>query len=277
MRTVFCDKALENNLTHKGYAIIHQLLNPEELRELELFIEHNPLNDSRLFTISNWNKDKEYSKKINNQIIKVLSPAANRYISNYRPVMGVLAFKQPGTNSALPMHQDWSLVDEEKYRSVSIWVAVTEMNEETGTIQIIKGSHKYANYPRGINTGYSFSNVQHYLEANHAENIYLKKGDAIIFDHRLIHGSAINNSNEIRIAAVLALIPSEAAFIHYYKSKGKENTYEILAMKEEEFFTLDFFDINNRPSHISKLAEKQSFFKMIELDQVKSFYSNYYE
>ena len=274
MRTVFFDTGLENNLTHKGYAIINQFLNPAELSELETFIAHNPLNDTRLFAISNWNKDKEYSKKINDHIIKILSPAANKYICNYKPVMGVLAFKQPGVNGALTMHQDWSLVDEEQYRSVSIWLAVSEMNEVTGTIQIIKGSHKYANYPRGINTGYSFSDVQHYLEANHLENIFLKKGDAIIFDHRLIHGSAINKSTEPRIAAVLALIPSEAEFIHYYKSEENESTYEILAMNESEFFMLDFFDIKNRPSHISKLAEKPSFFKMLELDQVKSFYSN---
>lgn len=249
MRRIFANDELEAKITRNGYAILKNLLPEMDCDKLEAFFTAFDTVDSRAFTISNWNNNADYRRKIYNQLSNALYPSVNKILLNYKPVMAVFASKRPGIKSEMLLHQDWSLVDETEYRSVSVWIALCDTNGTNGNLQVAEGSHLYAGYPRGMNLPVPFENIRAELEQQFLTDIPLSKGDAIVFDHRLIHCSPENKSAGMRLAAVLALIPSEAELIHYYSALGDGKAIEVLKMRTDEFHLLDFFQIDSKPQN----------------------------
>jgi hypothetical protein len=60
----------------------------------------------------------------------------------------------------------------------------------------------------------------------------MKAGDAIIYDHRLIHGSPPNMTNVIRMAVNMVYIPVVSSPIHYVYDSNKIRMFEV----DNEFF-----------------------------------------
>lgn len=268
MRTVFFDAALEAGFSQNGYAVVRGFLPASQCEALLDFNKKNFKSDARAFNITNWNADENYRLLIHNKVIETLLPRAQQLTDRFHPVLGVLSFKYPGAQSGLAMHQDWSLVDEKRHRSFSVWLALCDMDENNGTLQVAEGSHLYAGYPRGMNISYSFLHIQQELNAQ-LKSISLRQGDAIVFDHRLIHASPPNATEAVRTAAVMAMIPDEAEFIHYYLSQTKTDTFEILKMDEQKFYLTDFFDIPNKPRHLALLREEPAGLRQIGMDDVE--------
>ncbi len=267
MRRVFLNNELERVITEKGYAVIKNFSSAAICDDLSgLFDKFNAV-DKRPFTITNWNKDADYRSKTFAEISNKMLPASCLYLDRYKPVMGVFTAKRPGENSSMLLHQDWSLVDETKFRSVSVWMALCDMNHDNGNLQVAEQSHLYAGFPRGMNIPVPFENIRAELHSNSLIDIPLKKGDAVIFDHRLIHASPENGSDKIRLAAVLALIPEEAELIHYYKYPDAEDMLEILKLNENDFHLLDFFDMPNKPKHVAVKGRVPATFRQIEAEE----------
>ncbi len=254
MRTVFSNNELESGITEKGYVVVSKFLPTDKCSLLYDFFEQHPLADDRAFTISNWNDDATLRSATFKQISDTLLPYSDTLLLHYKPVMGVFTIKKPGAQSDMLLHQDWSLVDETQYRSVSVWVALCDMDSTNGNLQVAEGSHVYASTPRGINAPVPFEHIRQHMHEHCLTDLPLKKGDAIIFDHRLIHASPPNYSNNIRVAAVLALIPHEASLIHYYKPLHIETEFELLQLDEAGFYLFDFFDGPNKPPHTKSLG-----------------------
>lgn len=59
------------------------------------------------------------------------------------------------------------------------------------------------------------------------------------------------------------MIPDESRFIHYYKHLDNDKELELLALSREEFWKMDFFDMPNKPKHMSSLGMIQARFKQI--------------
>ena len=265
---VFKDNKLESLITQKGYVVIDHLLLVSQCDELSTFYETHGLTDDRAFSISNWNNDQPSRDAIFQKICEVVRPYADKELNEYKPVLGVFTAKKPMERSEMLLHQDWSLVDETRYRSVSIWVALCDMDSINGNLQVAEYSHIYASQPRGMNMPIPFENIRGQIQKNHLTEVPLKKGDAIIFDHRLIHASPANKSNNIRLAAVLALIPEEAQLIHCYKQLERDNEIEILELRDADFKKQDFFDIPNKPVHKKSLGIMPITFEQIAIEDI---------
>ena len=41
------------------------------------------------------------------------------------------------SNGALRPHQDWSIVDEESFRSYNVWIPLVNVDENNGAIQVL--------------------------------------------------------------------------------------------------------------------------------------------
>lgn len=270
MQRIFTDEKFETQITENGYTVVKELLPADTCDELSRFFELNEEVDNRAFTISNWNNNKQYRNKIYDKVTHTLLPFTKRLLYNYIPVLGVYTIKRPGKGSDMILHQDWSLVDESKYRSVSVWVALTDIDRENGNLQVAVGSHLYAGYPRGMNTPVPFENIRSHVQQHYLTDVPVKKGDAIIFDHRLIHASPPNHSSRMRLVAVMALIPESAELLHYYKPPGNEKELEVLKLDIDEFRNIDFFDVPNEPKHTAKLGKiSAEFVQLTTLDIIK--------
>ena len=99
--------------------------------------------------------------------------------------------------------------------------------------------------------------------------IHLEKGQAVVFNSRMIHASGINSTGEMRLAANSLIIPKAADFLHFYTDK-KSDYSEIEVYK----ITPDFYyieDILKRPQNyplIKKVMNINSSYSLKELDAI---------
>ena len=56
-------------------------------------------------------------------------------------------------------------------------------------------------------------------------SINLKAGEALVYDHRLLHASKENNSSADRLVIVLGIIPQKAEMRYYYQVDNKIMEY----------------------------------------------------
>jgi hypothetical protein len=269
MRAVFKDSALEDAITKRGFVVISQFASHALVESLLMAYEDYQIPDSRQFTISNWSTDLAKRSATYHAIKQLLEKPANTLLDQYEAVMGVFTIKMPGAGSDMLLHQDWSLVDESKYRSVSIWVALCDMDANNGNLMLAEKSHLYCGFPRGMNVPVPFESLRHEFQ-KYLTAVPLTKGDAIVFDHRVIHASPENLTSSPRLAAVLALIPQEADLIHYYKYPGREDLLEILRLDKGAFHLLDFFDIPNKPQYEEFLCQTRASFRQLQHSDISA-------
>lgn len=269
MRRIFLNDEFEAQIIEHGYAVVKNFATEELCDDLKLFFEQTDAVDKRPFTITNWCDDAGYRHQTFEKIVSSLSAPTDLMLQNYKPVMGVFTAKRPGPQSEMLLHQDWSLVDEAQFRSVSVWLATCDMDHNNGNLQVVRKSHLFAGFPRGINVPVSFENITAGLQEQFLTDIPLKKGDAVVFDHRLLHCSPVNNTDMLRLAAVLALIPEEADLIHYFRHPDNHRELEMLLLRDGDFHMLNFFDSNNKPKHIKSLGFVPADFRQISLAEAE--------
>lgn len=253
---IFFSQELEQIISENGYVCLKSALNAEELHELRALYQSCRPEHEAGFSISNWTNRPEYRESSHKGISRILGRLAAEWLANYRPVLGVFAVKQPVENSAMHMHQDWSLVDERKARSVSIWCPLGATNADNGNLQLVLKSHLDYDRPRGVNVPPNFSESEELsLRRTRLLDLPMDEGDVLIFDHRLIHCSPPNRSGSERVSAVLALIPEDESLIHHYAAPGSDGSVlEMLVLDPDDFYSLNFFDYARKPQHIAGLG-----------------------
>lgn len=236
MRKVFKEEELESSLSEHGYFTM-QLLSEKEVSRLRQFHEENPPPDvDQEFYTTHWSQQKEYRQLVDNNVRPLLAKHALPLFNDYKDCFGYFFVKHPAEGSVFHIHQDWSLVDEEYFRGVTLWVALTDTDQQNGCLHVVPGSHLFGGNLRGTNIQSPFSQVEDLIEEKYCQPLPLKSGEAIFFDQRLLHYSPPNRSNETRLAAGLVTIPRETTFVHYYFD---DNTDKVLKYIADDNFLLE--------------------------------------
>lgn len=217
MRRMFIDDAKEQVFQEKGYEVI-PFLNDEEVKMMyDFYLKENKIMDSYDPTYAQFsvlNAELENRRKIFDKITGLFLPKLKNVLADYKPIIANFVCKEPG-KGWVPVHQNWAVVDEDKYASVSVWCPLQDVNLENGTLAFVDGSHKHFRGPRGSYANRNFKDVDDLIVNNYLTYVPLKAGNAIVLDDSVIHYSAINNSDKIRLAIQLIMIPSEAQGYHY--------------------------------------------------------------
>ena len=136
----------------------------------------------------------------------------------------------------MPLHQNWAFADEKEVSTVSIWCPLVDSFEENGTLQVVPGSHKRFGEVRGPMIPWELESIKNEIISDFLVPMNIKAGTAIVLDDSIVHYSAINKTNELRLAIQLILIPGEEPSIHYHmdpsKSKEDVNVLEV----DHEFY-----------------------------------------
>lgn len=152
--------------------------------------------------------------RIRQSISEIITTALDRCFIDYKVFLGSFIIKKGAEErSEIGIHQDWIFVDEQKgYHSATLWMALDDVPVKRGGIGFIPGSHKDFNPIR-------FTPMQVYQSPFEPikEDLVpllrmeaLKAGEAILWDHRVLHGSVPNSCDENRLVASIA-ITHEAA------------------------------------------------------------------
>jgi len=112
-------------------------------------------------------------------------------------------------------HQDVPLVEESKGNTIFAWIPTTDIDDKNGCLLVLPGSHKYFRWQRTHDQGNSPLKNIHDEILKHMIPVYLSKGDLVLFDNSLIHASAPNRTNEVRIAMNTGIAPKRLPLINY--------------------------------------------------------------
>lgn len=114
---------------------------------------------------------------------------------------------KPAGERAVPPHVHPIFTLDQSVPTVFCWCALEDMVEENGVMQVLPGSHKlfpimpmYGQEPYFLRAWDSI--------AERMEPVYLKAGEAMLFDESLIHASFPNRTDRHRIALATHCIPS---------------------------------------------------------------------
>lgn len=235
-----------------GFVIVKDFLQPSQIETLSKFYhEFGPDECRNAFTTFATN-NYDYKKAVDEKIKEVFSKSFNTYISEkYSPFWGNF-FTKPSQSPPMPLHADWQYANEPNSISFNIWVPLVDTSIENGAFGIVPKSHLVVNQIRGINLSHFYlSNGEKILEKI-GKILILKKGEAIIYDHRLLHFSLPNKSMEQRLAATLVGTEKNNEIIHFAADYEGAPVYKYAFSGTEDVLKTPF---KMRPSHLEPVEE----------------------
>ncbi len=272
MLKVFRDQALQDAFEKDGVVVV-PFYNEAEIKELtELYYRMHP-QDEKGFFPSTFSKDKNYRAVADTEIRRVCARAMEQYLQDIKVICGSFIVKSPGPESAMCVHQDMTLVDESKYTGMNIWVPLTDLTPENGALQILRGSHRLFPTYRGSTIPGIYEEVSEEIKT-YLETLYLKAGEAVFFDQSIIHYSAANLSDKVRIVTNTFFTNKDANFnIGYWR---KDFGSKIELFEEDDNFMTDFeqfgHNIADRPKIGKSLGLVDYNFPKISLEQLQRIY-----
>lgn len=233
------DPLLEEELLENGYVVVPFFDNESIVQLLDL--NDSILNIGKEGIFANTHlSDIGFKKELNERIKAIYKPSVEHYFEAPLILGGSLITKPIGSGVSHP-HLDWNLVKEGPFRSCNVWVPLVDLTEKNGVIEVLKGSHKLFPTYRGPNIPDRTNELQQFFW-DAMDPLYLKAGEALIYDHRLVHGSKDNLSDKIRPASACAVTNQSAELRLYYWNEKRlkieifegENTEHLLSNERFE-------------------------------------------
>ncbi len=259
--SVIKDKNLADIIHSQGYAVV-SLINQEQINELRDFYqkEHQLKIENGGMFYSLYSRDLNYRKKVHETINKLLQPTLDNYFSDYKNIVNTFITKSPGPESEFYVHQDTTALDEYKHSPLSVWIPLQDISPKNGALGVIEKTHWFFSPYRGISFNSPFQKINRTLR-EYLKPIYLKAGEAIIFDSRIVHHSMPNISKSDRIVVLCGIFPKNAEFTICYK-EPESNKIELI--KQDDSFILEnesfFYDCHSRPKKGIKIKEVENDF-----------------
>lgn len=225
------DQRLEEKLWNEGYVVV-PFFNENEIDDLIAFYKSiSPDYEGKIYASSH-SSNIENKRRINEKIKSAYRNKVEELFVNPLIMGGTYVVKPSGTGVSHP-HLDWNLVKEGPYRSCNVWVPLIDLTEKNGVIEVLPGSHKLFPTYRGPNISDRTNDLQQFFWDTMTQ-LYLKAGEALIYDHRLIHGSRDNLSEVMRPATACAVTNQEAELRLYYLD-GETNKIEAFTVDNNEY------------------------------------------
>ena len=233
--SLFLNEKLQSSFELNGYVTI-PLLSKEEIEILSTNLEKELAQTPEGFYSTSFNENEELKERLNLKIESIVSSNIKTILNPHQKLGSCYLVKTPGEKGEMPLHQDWTVVDEDRFESVTIWIPLVNVNQKNGALQVVPGSHKFTNKLRSPLFDNPLKEIEEELRADLVD-IELQAGEAIIFNQALIHASPPNLSSTNRVAVTYGLIAEEAQLLFYYKNQeGKGEKYEV---------PIDFFKTYN--------------------------------
>jgi hypothetical protein len=219
----------------------------------ELYINNQTSNDSS-YDLSFFTLNPQIKEKIFSEIWDNLKEFIETILPDYEPLIINMFNKKPG-GGEVPIHQNWTFVDESKFTSVSVWIPLTKVNHKNGTLEVVKGTHKEISLHRSPTIPWVFKGFEEELKKEWMTPLNIEIGDIAIIDDSIIHYSSNNNSDKDRPSLQLILKPKKADAIHYLGDNGQTKDLKVFKVNSNYFFD---FDMNSTEINMPLLYETKS-------------------
>lgn len=158
-----------------------------------------------------WSTDPHYKRQLSAALFAVMAPASRAALPDARFLGWTSIMKWPGPDGTVVAHRDPTFVDEPLVRSLGIWCALDDLDEEQGTLMVVPGSHRSARHVRPHQDPANLCPSIALDGTGAAIAVPMPAGSAIVYDHALIHGSGPNRTNRVRTVVTGLAVPPDAA------------------------------------------------------------------
>ena len=252
------DETLNKQLFEKGYMVL-PFLNHAEVQQLrDIYFSYHPDASVQGFYVSSHVKPWDELMEISDKIKDIVAPKIDAHFQNVQKIGGTFIVKAPDEKNILHPHQDWRIVDEDHFRSFTIWIALQDTTDENGALYVLPGSHEWIRGYRHITIPSVYGKIYD-LTWEYMFPLHLKAGEAVVFDHALVHASKPNISKELRIAATNTIMSEGATFRICCNNTGVVEEYECppgFYIKPES---------RTAPFDLPKIRDTE--FEMLQLDE----------
>jgi ectoine hydroxylase-related dioxygenase (phytanoyl-CoA dioxygenase family) len=218
---VLRDDRLQQELNENGFVTL-PLLGPDEVACLkELFRQSTGGSvENTTYGMYIGLEETDLGRKcaVIQQVLRTVLPQAEEHFVDCKPHLGSFLVKAPGAGSYTYPHQDWTFVDTPQYRSMTVWTALVDVDENNGALGFVPGSHTFFDHPIGSPSP-DFATCAQGHEAilyEYLQFVPLSAGQAVVFDNRTIHGATPNRTDQLRLAVAIGMTPRQAQLYHYF-------------------------------------------------------------
>lgn len=230
MEPIFKEQANQLFFEQNGFVKV-SLLPDEKVDTLLHFFQENKQRHATVSALHHTTTDTgdtSLIQSVDEKIKSVFLPELEKIMINFKPLAATFHIKEPGTGSATGIHQDPTFVDETRYYSANVWVALHDIGDANGNLFFVSGSHNAVESLRSIPFFPSYYESFKDELPKLVTTVPLKKGEAVIFSNATIHGATENLTNTTRLAATLLVCSKPAEWLFYYNDQetiGKLDKY----------------------------------------------------
>lgn len=245
---VFKDSELQKQLNDNGFVVLDFLNNSELNYLIEFYKIKHPESVNGFYT-STFAKDTDYRKEVDATIQSQMKRNLDNYFFDYKIHCGSFIVKGADEKSVLKMHQDMTLVDESIYTGINIWIPLIDLTKENGAIELLAKSHRLFKTYRGASLPDIYNGIEESVYKL-MKPLYLKAGQAVVFDQSIIHYSPANKSQIVRPVINTFITHKDATIKICYWDKNERNEIEIFEQAPDFMVNFQNFghDIFSRPS-----------------------------
>ena len=269
MGDIFLETEINQALSKDGYAVA-PVLDEKEIEALKTLYASLPHTDSIGTYVTMFHPSFEYRQTVNNGIMKICASKIKSLVNGYRPLYANFMVKNKGPEGDFPVHQDWTYVDEEKFQSLAFWIPLDDVDEANGTLHVVPGSQTFLTHLRGPYVFEPYFHMSQKIRSKYSKAICLRAGEALIWDHRLIHFSLPNQKDSPRLVITIIMVPEGVPVVHCY-ALPESGGVEIEKFDVDTDFYLHY-TISKRPENVSLVTKITQPVMTISEDQFDKMY-----
>lgn len=239
---IFENKVLNETFLKNGY-VTGDFIPLHILDQLNDFYQNHQPKNYEGFHTTHFSTDTEYKKQVNDGIIQIIQPILDTYLEEYIPVFANFMLKTGGGNNPMPLHADWTYVYEPEYISIAMWIPLVDTTPQNSCLGVIPYSQHLSKNIRGPKITQVLPPYDEILIKKAGKLLPMKAGQAVIYDHRLLHYSPANKTDFVRPALNISIVPQKAKLIHYTCPEGSTQIHKYMVDDFDFFVRYNNFQI----------------------------------
>lgn len=212
----FRDRELDRQFDREGFVVL-PLASDDQVDRLQHFVEAMLPEDAPTFFSPHRGDTEVLRKALHHGILEEVGATALEHLADQRIFWASALVKYPGSDGELGLHQDWNFIDERYGVSGLMWLALVDTDRRNGGLHVIPGSHRWGSLRRGSHPWPNSMDDSREALLTQAVPVSVPRGHCLVYNHRLVHGSAPNLTDQLRTAVAIGFVPAQADLVHLTK------------------------------------------------------------
>lgn len=198
----------------EGYGVV-DLLDAATVEQLLAAVHQKLGPASDAFWASSAQAPRATASDIDRWIKQELALRLGHLLPGTEPFLAAVITKAGPDGCAVSFHQDWTYTDEREHRAVLAWIPLVDVDEGSGAMRVVPGSHRWVD---GIRPGGAPLPTDAFQDrfAERATTVVMRAGQALVYDPALVHGSWPNRVERDRPVLAVASAPLGAELWHFH-------------------------------------------------------------